>query len=306
MDYKSLCSLINEAPQTGGRNRKLQMERIKRQYDIIQNGRNYEVIREYTPEEIKQIDTISKYSDYIKDSLIYYLSLVDDYKETITFYDIYEITKMVNVKYHKGKSNLNNDKWFYETHKFTAPPNELLGINGTDIIISDLFNFFSISKNLLKRNVLNAVESMKKKGLVDYYETFVLYREEIGFDGEPFTAHYICNEKDKTRIMDIKALGRESVGISNPQAVHYLPPEKRDEYYRFVLDKIEEEFGYTAYTDAIHFMLSKEALRIELKYNKSLQININVQNQLLDSAEMHKYIRQSLNEQFVNEYIKRC
>lgn len=305
MDYKSLCALINETPQTGGRNRKLQMERIKRQYDIIQNGRNYEVIREYTPEEIKQIDTISKYSDYIKDSLIYYLSLVDNYTETITYYDIYEITKMVNAKYHKGKSNLNQGKFFYETNKFTAPSNDMLEINGSDIILSDLFNFFSISKNLLKRNVLNAVESMKKKGLIDYYETYVLYKE-VTINGVTSTVHYECNEKDKTKIMDIKALGRELVGVNSPQAVHYLTREKRDEYYRFVLDKIEEEFGYTAYTDAIHFMLSKEALRLELKYNKSLQININVQNQLLDSAEMHKYIRQSLNEQFIEEYIKRC
>lgn len=305
MDYKSLCALINEVPQTGGRNRKLQMERIKRQYEITQNGRNYEIIREYTPEEIKQIDTISKYSDYIKDSLIYYLSLVDNYAETITYYDIYEITKMVNAKYHKGKSNLNQSKFFYETVKFTAPSNDMLEIDSGDIILSDLFNFFYISKNLLKRNVLNAVESMKKKGLIDYYETFVLYKE-VTINGVTSTVHYECNEKDKTKIMDIKALGRESVGINSPQAVHYLPREKRDEYYRFVLDKIEEEFGYTGYTDAIHFMLSKEALRIELKYNKSLQININVQNQLLDSAEMHKYIRQALNEQFVNEYIKRC
>ena len=305
MDYKSLCALINEVPQTGGRNRKLQLERIKRQYEITQSGRNYEVIREYTPEEIKQIDTISKYSDYIKDSLIYYLSLVDGYSETITYYDIYELTKMVNAKYHKGKTNLNNGKFFYETTKFTAPSNDILELSGSDVILSDLFNFFSISKNLLKRNVLNAAWSMKKKGLIDFYETYVLYREEIGFDGESYTAQYVCNEKDKTRIMDIKALGRELVGAESPQAVHWLPRDKRDEYYKFVLDKIEEEFGYTAYTDAIHFMLSKEALRIELKYNKSLQININVQNQLLDSAEMHKYIRQALNEQFVEEYIKR-
>jgi hypothetical protein len=280
------------------------MERIKRQYEITQNGRNYEIVRKYTPEEIKQIDTISKYSDYIKDSLIYYLSLVDNYTETITYYDIYEITKMVNAKYHKGKSNLNQGKFFYETVKFTAPSNDMLEINSNDIILSDLFNFFSISKNLLKRNVLNAVESMKKKGLIDYYETFVLYKEVI-INGVSTTVKYECNEKDKTKIMDIKALGRELVGVSSPQAVHYLSREKRDEYYRFELDKIEEEFGYTAYTDAIHFMLSKEALRIELKYNKSLQINTNVQNQLLDSAEMHKYIRQALNEQFINEYIKR-
>ena len=38
------------------------MERIKRQYDIIQNGRNYEVIREYTPEEI--VGKVIRFKEY--------------------------------------------------------------------------------------------------------------------------------------------------------------------------------------------------------------------------------------------------
>lgn len=309
MNYKQLCEYLGEPPiEGGGRNRQLHIERLGQFYEIQKVGRgDYNIVRKYSPEEVKTLEAISKYSDYISDSLVYYLSNVDGYSETITYYDMYEITKMVNSNYHKGKSNLNFGRFWIETQKFNSPKDEVLDIESDDVITSNLFSFFRISKNMLKKNIKNAVESMRKKKLIEYYETYVLYRQ-VQKDGVTYMESHTCNEKEASAMLDIFALGRELVGAKDVQQLYYilLDKSKATTYYDFVAEQIQQQFGYDMYTEAIHFILSKEALRIELKYNKSLQININVQNQMLNSNEIHKYIRQHLNEQFVKEYIKRC
>lgn len=67
---------------------------------------------------------------------------------------------------------------------------------------------------------------------------------------------------------------------------------------------IREEMGYSFYCNSIRFLLSNEALK--RTYQKSLngqKLNNNIQNKLLTSKEM-EIISKSLNEQFVDKFIK--
>lgn len=62
LSYKEVCAEMNDVLKTGGKNRKLQLEKWQQNYDIEKVGMKYIIKRKYKTEEITQskIDKLSK------------------------------------------------------------------------------------------------------------------------------------------------------------------------------------------------------------------------------------------------------
>ena len=170
---------MNEPISTSGsKGRQLQLAKWQQFYDIDKIGTKYYIKKKYSTEELNLIECSGKYASYIADKLLYYFDLMQRTELTISYYDIYEITNMVNMNYHIGKNNIYTDR-NKEIIKFDTIEDNILELTKDDIIFSSLNSFFEISNKLLKQNVDNAIKSMAQKGLITYNESFILYKKPI-------------------------------------------------------------------------------------------------------------------------------
>ena len=303
LKYKEICEIMNEPLATGSKGRQLQLTKWQQFYDIDKIGTKYYIKKKYSEEELQLIEHSGKYTSYITDKLLYYFNLIQETEATISYYDIYEITNMVNNTYHEGKNNMYTDRE-KELVKFDAVEDNILALTQEDIIYSSLSSFFETSSKLLKQNIDNAVKSMEQKGLIVSNKSFILYKKPIkcGKVSIPQPKH-ICNADEISIMLDIKNEALRSVGLTKKQ-LYFAHPSVKKEYHNYIRTKIKELFGYDYYTNAIHFIIGKKSVEHELKFHKSNKINRNVQTQMLESKEMNKKITSYLNKQFVNEYIK--
>ena len=178
LKYKEICALFNDTPNnSGSKGRSLQLRKWQQYYDIEKVGMYYYIKRKYDDTELDLIENSGKYTSYITDRLLDYLSCVKDKEITLSFYDIYELTTMVNEKYHKGKNNLHTQDKCAEVQKFHLNlGNDVqnnLGLSNERMISVGLYTFFKVSNKLLRQNVYNALKSMQRKGLIIFHDIFI-------------------------------------------------------------------------------------------------------------------------------------
>lgn len=310
--YNEICAMFNDPPvKTGSKGRQLQLRKWQQYYDIEKIGMYYFIKKKYDKDELDLIENSGKYTSYITDKLLAYLSCVKDKEITLSFYDIYEITTMVNEKYHKGKNNLHTRKNGVEVQKFHVDvgnfmKNELV-TNNEKIVKLSLYTFFKISNKLLRQNVYNALKSMYKKGLIIYHDSFIFYKKPDKLsNGEViYYPPHICDNYEVGKMLDFKAESLRYVGLKSAKELYCSSIEIQNKYYDYLLSKIKNTFGYDSYTNAVKLILGNKAIEHELKFNKSEKINQNTQKQMLESKEMGQKILHYLNKQFVSEYIKK-
>lgn len=311
LKYAEICALFNDTPvNTGSKGRTLQLRKWQQYYDIEKIGMHYFIKKKYDSTELDLIENSGKYTSYITDRLLDYLSYVKQKEITLSFYDIYEITTMVNDKYHKGKNNLHSKNRDSEIKKFdlnvgTFIQNEL-GVGNERIISASLYTFFKVSNKLLRQNVYNALKSMSRKGLIIFHDSFILYKKPVkSASGEMvYYPPHICTNAEIGKMLDFKSESLRFVGLSNPKELYCSSIDTQNKYYEHLLDRIKQEFGYDSYTNAVKLILGNKAIQHELKFNKSARLNENTQKQMLENKEMGQKIVNYLTNQFVNEYVK--
>ena len=153
--YNEICAVFNDTPiNTGSKGRSLQLRKWQQYYDIEKVGIFYYIKKKYDDTELDLIENSGKYTTYITDRLLDYLSCVKEKEITLSFYDIYELTTMVNPNYHKGKNNLHTQDKDNEVQKFHLDvgidvQNEL-GLSNERMISVGLYTFFKVSNKLLR------------------------------------------------------------------------------------------------------------------------------------------------------------
>lgn len=312
LKYNDICNIFNDAPvTTGSKGRQLQLRKWQQYYDIEKIGMYYFIKKKYDDTELDLIENSGKYTSYITDRLLNYLTNVKQNEVTLSFYDIYELTTMVNDKYHKGKNNLHNHEKNAEVGKFNVEiGNYLKSELGTDnekIISTSLYTFFKVSNKLLRQNVYNALKSMASKGLIIYHDSFILYKKPVsGKNGDLiYSPPHICSNEEISKILDFKSESLRHVGLSSPKELYCSSINIQNQYYDYLLGLIKKEFGYDSYTNAVKLILGSKAIEHELKFNKSNKLNQNTQNQMIENKEMGQKILRYLCQQFVDEYIKK-
>ena len=311
LKYKEICEMFNdEIVTSGSKGRSLQLRKWQQYYDIEKIGMYYYIKKKYDDTELDLIENSGKYTTYITDRLLDYLSCVKDKEITLSFYDIYEMTTMVNDKYHKGKNNLHTQDKDREVQKFHVDlgidvQNEL-GLSNERMISVGLYTFFKVSNKLLRQNVYNALKSMQKKGLIIFHDSVILYKKPVkSASGEMvYSAPHICTNEEISKILDFKSESLRYAGLSNPRELYCAGIEVQNKYYEHLLGLIKAHFGYDSYTNAVRLILGNKAIEHEVRFNKSNKLNENVQNQMIENKEMSQKIVNYLTNQFVGEYIK--
>lgn len=311
LKYKEICALFNDTPNnSGSKGRSLQLRKWQQYYDIEKVGMYYYIKRKYDDTELDLIENSGKYTSYITDRLLDYLSCVKDKEITLSFYDIYELTTMVNEKYHKGKNNLHTQDKCAEVQKFHLNlGNDVqnnLGLSNERMISVGLYTFFKVSNKLLRQNVYNALKSMQRKGLIIFHDSFILYKKPTKCaDGQViYHTPYVCSNAEISKILDFKSESLRYCGLSTPKELYCASIDTQNKYYEHLLGLIKREFGYDSYTNAVRIILGNKAIEHEMRFNKSNRLNENVQKQMIENKEMSQKIVNYLTSQFVGEYVK--
>lgn len=311
LKYNEICEVFNDTPNnSGSKGRALQLRKWQQYYDIEKIGMYYYIKRKYDSTELDLIENSGKYTTYITDRLLDYLSCVNEKEITLSFYDIYELTTMVNPNYHKGKNNLHTQDKCAEVQKFHLnlgnDVQNSLGLSNERMISVGLYTFFKVSNKLLRQNVYNALKSMQRKGLIIFHDSFILYKKPVkSASGEiVYSAPHICTNDEISKILDFKSESLRYAGLNTPRELYCASIDVQNKYYEHLLSLIKIHFGYDSYTNAVRIILGNKAIEHEIRFNKSNRLNDNVQKQMIENKEMSQKIVNYLTNQFVGEYVK--
>ena len=303
MKYKEICELMGEEPiKNIGSKKNQQIRKWRQFYEIEKDGMYFTIKRKYKDNELDLIEHEGKYTSYIKDTLIKYLMSLGVYETVLSYYDIYEITQMVNETYHKAKNNMYRNTKYVEIDKFKTTQNPM----ERQYIESMLNVFFLRSGRILKQNINNALDIMQKESLIIYDKTFLLYKNpiqhvndsgEVWYENQP---RHICTEKEKSIMIDFKNESLKIVGLRTLQDLVFCSWETKEVYNNNMLCLVQDNFGYDYYGDGVHLILGEKALARELKY-LSTKINDNVQNQLSNNLkkDINKYLLCQMNTEYI-------
>lgn len=304
MKYKEICEMMGEEPiKNSGSLKNQQIRKWRQFYEIEKDGMFFTIKRKYKENELDLIEHEGKYTSYIKDTLIKYLMSLGTHEVVLSYYDIYEITQMVNKTYHTAKNNMYRNSKHVEINKFKTTQNPM----EHQYIESMLNVFFLRSGRLLKQNINNALDIMQKESLIIYDKTFFLYKNPIQHTDDDGNVWYetqpkhICNKKEKSMMIDFKNESLKFVELRTLQDLVFCSWATKEKYNEHMLSLVQENLGYDYYGDGVHLILGEKALERELKY-LSNKINTNVQNQLSNNLQndINKYLLLQMNTEYIS------
>lgn len=288
MPYKEVCKMLGEKEMAGGRNKKLQFERWQQEYDIEKTGRNrYIIHKQYTEEEKALIQAEKNYNNFVQAAL---LDLIadGDIKQVYTYTDFRKKLYMVNKNYFLYK-------YGKEEIDIKVPydfPNDLV-----EEFEGRWFNIVEEhDKYILKTNLLR----LKEKGLIDYYESYMLRKIYRYGKGKVYEKAQMATEEQRAAIEQTKLEFMKSVNADSIQELYKLGPTAIKEYYHTISNKIHE-LGFDEYSKAFIIFRASELKRVvgffAPKFNNA-QVN-----RLLKSKRFG-IIPKSIHEQMVEKTIK--
>lgn len=170
MKLKELCELNNIEYNT--KNPKLSRAKLEQLYVLEQTSKqNYNIIRELTDEEKRDLTTRVKMRDTIKDMICTSLSLVNGNTLCGSIKEYYELFALVNsnFKWFTYKDNSNKKKEYLDIHNIDA---------SNDIIYSD----FAIEvDNMFRRIVKETFEELQKELLIYVNKHLVFVYRKNGY-----------------------------------------------------------------------------------------------------------------------------
>ena len=237
LSYAELCAQLGLTPQTGGKQKKLQLIQINKLYEVekVKNKRGkYIIHRELSSEEKTFADGLSDYSNYLYNVLLNYFAQDSQPKSIYTFRELREGINMINDKYYPvkyGREQLEDLK-IPSYYSGDIDKTEQEWINITD----------DMDEHLIKYNL----QKMQKNGLIEYYYSYVFYYIPFKGSNKKFRKHYL-NDKELADFLELQNITLKNLGLENKQDL-FKPSfaKQRKEYFR-ILQEYIEDLGYTRY-----------------------------------------------------------
>ena len=289
LSYRQLCEEFNLEPaMNSGKKRKLQLENLQNLYNIEKTKKGkYIIHREYTEEEKALIQAEKNYNNFVQAAL---LDLIadGDIKQVYTYTDFRKKLYMVNKNYFLYK-------YGKEEIDIKVPydfPNDLV-----EEFEGRWFNIVEEhDKYILKTNLLR----LKEKGLIDYYESYMLRKIYRYSKGKIYEKAQMATEEQRAAIEQTKLEFMKSVNVKSIQELYKLGPTIIKEYYHTIGNKIHE-LGFDEYSKAFIIFRASELKRLvgffAPKFNNA-QVN-----RLLKSKRFG-IIPKTIHEQMVEKAIK--
>ncbi len=288
MPYKEVCKMLGKKEMAGGRNKKLQFERWKQEYDIEKTGRNrYTIHKQYTEEEKALIQAEKNYNNFVQAAL---LDLIadGDIKQVYTYTDFRKKLYMVNNNYFLykyGKEELDIKV------PYNFPDDMVKEFEGRWFNIVEEHDKYILKTNLLR---------LKEKGLIEYYESYMLRKIYHYGKNKVYEKAQMATEEQRATIEQTKLEFMKSVNANSIQELYKLGLTVIKEYYHTIGNKIHE-LGFDEYSKAFIIFRASELKRLvgffAPKFNNA-QVN-----RLLKSKRFG-IIPKSIHEQMVEKAIK--
>ena len=261
----------------------------------------------YDEQEMLLINRRSKFTEYIEDLLILYLS---DNKNsmpiTLTYREMAEYFCMINKDYSKAKQN----RYRY-VDDFTIKTN-IMHYSEEDCFSDkcrDMGIFFGITDKLIKDIINDALKSLKQKSLILYRDNFKIYKKVWDNDFQKdVVLKYICTKEQRAKFIDIRQSVMAKNEIKKLQDVIYLSKEKREKYFDELsnaLKQCDELYNCTHYANAYDIEYGEKGIEHECRRIKSrnqMLIKNNMQYKLLTTKEL-ECIHSTLKTQFIDRFI---
>lgn len=280
--------MLGKKEMAGGRNKKLQFERWKQEYDIEKTGRNrYTIHKQYTDEEKALIQAEKNYNNFVQAAL---LDLIadGDIKQVYTYTDFRKKLYMVNKNYFLykyGKKELDIKVPYDFSNDFVKE------FEGRWFNIVEEHDKYILKTNLTK---------LRTRGLIDYYESYMLRKIYHYGQNKIYEKAQLATDEQRAIIEQAKLDFMDSVEVKSIQDLYKLGPKTVMRYYQVIGDKIHE-LGFDEYSKA--FVVSRASELKRLVDFFAPKFNNAQVNRLLKSKRFG-IIPKSIHEQMVEKAIK--
>ena len=250
LSYRQLCKEFNLEPaMNSGKKRKLQIEQLQNLYDIekTKNGK-YIIHKQYTEEEKALIQAEKNYNNFVQAAL---LDLIadGDIKQVYTYTDFRKKLYMVNKNYFLYKYG-KEDLGLKVPHSF--PDNLVEEFEGRWFSIVEEHDKYILKTNLLK---------LKEKGLIDYYESYMLRKKYYYGENSVYEKAQMATEEQRGAIEQAKLDFMKSVDAKSVQELYRLGPKTTKLYCQAISNKIHS-LGFDEYSKAFVIFRAIELKKI--------------------------------------------
>lgn len=244
--YAELCETMGEEVAQGGKNRKLQLERIKRLCSYEKpSGQKYKIVAIYDEARIAFNTAKKDLSNYLTCLVINWLIDENEKGNTEpvkTYRELLEDFCLVNGAYYKQR---NNKKALAKT--LDLPQSYEI----SDRII-EIARWYDASGDVFSGVIERAIKALRSRSVAEVWQTYRLYRE-VTIGELTIWKEHDCTAEEIKQIDGIKNATKREMSIETDGQL-YGSKTKRNEFNEIVKSRIKAEMGYDAYSRAYRFL----------------------------------------------------
>ena len=290
--YQELCNAMGEEVAQGGRNKKLQQERIKQLCSFTKpSGQRYQITKIYDDNRIAFNQAKTDLTNYLVCLIINWLIAENEKGNTEpikTYRELLEDFCLVNSDYYKQRNNKRE-----LAQALDLPQNYEI----SDRII-EIARWYDASGDVFSGVIERAIKQLRSRSLAEVWHTYRLY-QSVSIGEITVWAEHECTADEIKQIDAIKNETKKELGVETDSQL-YVNRTTHDKYNRLVRAKIKDRMGYDGYSRAYRFLSNTNIANAGYfmpHYNKL------VVDKILTSKTM-KVVSDRINEQLTDGLIK--
>jgi len=257
-NYRELCKLLNLNICTG-KSKILQLKEVNRYLDLLKdkNTNGYIVLEKY--EKPLPSTVHSKYTKFIQNILLYYLSQKDLPVVYVNKNELIKILGLVNDRYIDYRRNKN---------KLLDIANEY-----------NIYEFYKRTDSKILSILESSLKSLKNRLLIDYSDAYKIYY----LNSHGTYDYKIANIEEHQYILDVKKRVLDELGYQSEYQVYFSNGIK-EKYYAKINHIVEEEMCWEGVFQCYQIIYNQRHVIKELE-NERILLNNEVKKALDIQAE---------------------
>ena len=270
-NYKELCKLL-DLPISSGNTKIMQLREIDRYMDLLKDNNKYIVLEIYDNPIPSNVN--SKYTKFIQNILLFYLSKQDNPVMYINKNELIKVLGLVNNKYIEYKKD--NSK--------------LLKIPNMDEY--NIAEFYKRCDAKILSILESSLKSLKKRVLIDYSDAYKIYY----LDADGNYRYKIADIEEHQYILEVKKRVLNSLHLQSEYLV-YLNPEIKKEYYRRINLTVEKEMCWEGVFQCYQIIYNQHHV-VEALENERFLLNGEVKK-AIDTQARRNYNKYDLPDNYL-------
>lgn len=276
-NYKGMCNLLEEK-ELSSNSKIAQLKEWSRYFSFEKDGQKFIITEIYDIPLVKNDDRAKGnntiYVDYIEILLMHYLSHKEEYTDTFSTKELYQILAFVNNNYLQYRQNKNIDK-------------VLKDLEHTVVTKFDVNNFISRTQYNFNKILFRALNSLKSRRLLEYQE--LIYIAKIIDEQQE---HEIATDCEIEKILAVEKQVLSEMGFNKMQSVFLS--FSVDKFYNRVNEILMEKYQWLYSYKRYKVIFLSEQIKNEIP-----QVEIELKKKLLNTK-----ISDTINKEAENNIVK--